>query len=106
MAGTGGKRTGAGRPRGALSRKTLEIAAKAVEKGITPLEVMLETMRDYWGQGEKAAACAIAKDAAPYMHARLQQIEQKSEITVQKAVSPDPLTPDEWAKTYGVPATH
>jgi hypothetical protein len=36
---------------------------------------MLETMRDHWQAGRKGDACAIAKDAAPYMHGRIQTIE-------------------------------
>jgi hypothetical protein len=71
----GGKRQGAGRKKGTPAKKTQEIAAKAYEKGITPLEVMLETMRDHWEGGRKGEACLIAKDAAPYMHPRLQAIQ-------------------------------
>jgi hypothetical protein len=36
---------------------------------------MLETMREHWEGGRKSEACAIAKDAAPYMHGRIQTIE-------------------------------
>ncbi len=61
--------------------------------GITPLEVMLATMRALWDSAvgkdgkvadfEKAlAACGAAKDAAPYMHPRMQQIA--AEIDVQE----------------------
>ncbi|MGO8867340.1 MAG: hypothetical protein ACLQME_12630 [Alphaproteobacteria bacterium] len=39
--------------------------------GITPLEVMLKTMRMFWRKGEREKAAAIAKDAAPYVHPRL-----------------------------------
>jgi hypothetical protein len=71
----GGKRQGAGRKRGVPAQKTQEIAAKAYDKGITPLEVMLETMREHWEGGRKSDACMIAKDAAPYMHARIQAVQ-------------------------------
>lgn len=40
----GGKREGAGRKVGAVTTRTREIAAKAHQDGITPLEVMLENM--------------------------------------------------------------
>src|ERR1700687_2675729 len=40
----GGKRSGAGRKRGSLSRKTRVIAERAAVDGITPLEVILRTM--------------------------------------------------------------
>lgn len=71
----GGKRAGAGRKKGSLSRKTREIAERASEGGITPLEVMLETMREAWDNGDKPAALAAAKDAAPYIHPRLAPVD-------------------------------
>lgn len=77
----GGKRPGAGRKKGSLSilnRKTAEVAA---EKGITPLEVELITMRALWDAAhgkpatfdlEKAKeAMVVADRAAPYCHARI-----------------------------------
>jgi hypothetical protein len=44
----GGKRVGAGRKPGSLTTKTREIASKAAEEGITPLEVMLQNMRHFY----------------------------------------------------------
>ena len=84
----GGKRPGAGRKPGIANRKTREIADKAAADGITPLEVMLATMRALWDGAvgkdgkvtdfEKAlAACSVGKGAAPYMHPRMQQIDAK-----------------------------
>lgn len=74
----GGKRVGAGRKAGAATRKTREIADRAAEDGITPLEVMLGAMREAWEAGDKAAAANFAKDAAPYMHARLAAVEHSA----------------------------
>ena len=42
----GGKREGAGRKPGSKTKKTAEIALKAAEEGITPLEYMLNVMRE------------------------------------------------------------
>lgn len=70
----GGLRVGSGRKKGGIGRKTIEIANKAVESGITPLEVMIETMRELYNAGDKKAACLIAKDAAPFIHSRLSSI--------------------------------
>lgn len=70
----GGVRPGAGRPKGSKSDLTKQreaIAAKALDEGITPLEVMLDTMRELYEAGEKVAACQVAKDAAPYIHPKL-----------------------------------
>lgn len=71
----GGRRNGAGRPPGSASAKTREIANRAAEEGITPLEVMLETMRARWDSGDREGASQIAKDAAPYMHPRLTAVD-------------------------------
>lgn len=73
--GHGGPRKGAGRKRGALTRKTREIAEKAVATGITPLEVMMLAMRAHVKAKRLDQAAAIAKDAAPYMHPRLAAVQ-------------------------------
>lgn len=71
----GGKRSGAGRPKGAAARKTKEIADRASAEGITPLEVMLKAMRTHAEKEDWDAAASIAKDAAPYMHAKLASVQ-------------------------------
>lgn len=45
--GHGGSRVGAGRPKGAVTKRTREVADKAIAEGTTPLEVMLENMRHF-----------------------------------------------------------
>lgn len=71
----GGKRTGAGRPRGAASQRSKAIADRASTEGLTPLEVMLKAMRRHAEKDEWDEASAIAKDAAPYMHPRLASMQ-------------------------------
>lgn len=76
----GGARPGAGRKAGVATKKTREIADAAIKGGITPLEFMLERMRD-----ESAAMPdrqAMAVSAAPYIHPRLSTIEAKVEADV------------------------
>lgn len=70
--GRGGKRPGAGRPKGSLSKRTREIAETAAATGITPLEYMLLVMQS---SGDEARRLDAAKAAAPYMHPRLAAIE-------------------------------
>jgi hypothetical protein len=67
----GGRREGAGRPRGSRGRRTKEAVAKAEALGPTPLEVMLEAMHAARAEGERAEAVDCAKAAAPYLHAKL-----------------------------------
>lgn len=71
----GGARSGAGRKRGSVNRRTREIAEEAVDRGITPLEVMLEAMKQFRDAGNWKDAASVAKDAAPYIHPRLAAIE-------------------------------
>jgi hypothetical protein len=78
----GGKRSDAGRKKGSLSHKTRVIAARAAAEGITPLEVLLKTMRSAWERAstngetvtslpDAMVAAAIAEKVAPYVHPRL-----------------------------------
>lgn len=86
--GRGGYRKGAGRKPGSANKKTRAIADKAAETGQTPLEVMIDAMRAFVSEAASAtgevrlkllaAASSIAKDAAPYMHPRLQAIEHSA----------------------------
>lgn len=110
--GVGGKRAGAGRPLGRKrNSKLLELAEEARAKGITPLEVMLETMRQTWDdrigpdgkvdQAKMRAAAEIAKDAAPYIHPRLAATEVRMDAEVrQRVISGEPLTDDQWEQQY------
>jgi hypothetical protein len=84
----GGARLGAGRKKGSGNKKmSADLIARLHLQGLTPLDVMLNTMRTFWQMAqnpdgtidrEKAQAAAIiAKDAAPYVHPRLASMEQK-----------------------------
>lgn len=73
--GRGGARPGAGRKRGSRTVRTTKVAEREISSGrVTPLEVMLKAMRDHYDKQEWAAAAAFAKDAAPYMHPKLQSV--------------------------------
>ena len=69
----GGARKNAGRKPGAATTKTREIANKASEAGITPLEYILSVMRDETTEPRERLSAAVA--AAPYMHAKLSSVE-------------------------------
>lgn len=86
----GGKRNGAGRRKGSLTRKTTEVAERAIEQGVTPLEVMLKAMTVHYDAGEYDAAAAVAHLAAPYVHPRLSAMQVSggtdSEVNVNVTV--------------------
>lgn len=72
MAGqNGGKRPGAGRPKGAKTLITEE-AIRNAGAGETPLEYMLRVMRDTAVGEDRRDKMAIG--AAPYMHAKAVEV--------------------------------
>lgn len=71
MSARGGKRDGAGRPKGAKTQITEEAIRKAGE-GETPLEYMLRVMRDETQAPERRDRMAVG--AAPYVHAKAMEI--------------------------------
>lgn len=110
MAGRGGERAGAGRPKGAPSKRTQEAIDKAIGDGLTPLQVLMDGMRWYQELAEREHAKIKGKEfleeneelfkvikdlknnardyataAAPYSHAKLSSIEAKVAVTNQEA---------------------
>lgn len=73
----GGKREGAGRPTGAVTKRTRETAEAAVAAGLTPLEFMLQVLRDEAMPFD--SRCWAAEKAAPYIHAKLASVEHTGE---------------------------
>jgi hypothetical protein len=80
----GGARSNAGRKPGSLTTKTREVAEKAAEAGITPLEFMLSILRDE--TAGKAERFEAAKQAAPYIHPKLSSVEAKVEGELKTTV--------------------
>lgn len=81
--GRGGARKGAGRKPGQATTKTREVADKAAAEGITPLEYMLQVMRNEPPAGLEGPQLLsahlmrfeAAKAAAPYIHPKLSAVE-------------------------------
>jgi len=105
MNNRGGRRPGAGRPVGSKNQRSADIARTAAESGITPIEVMLGTMRELWALGTpeaKREAAEIAKDAAPYIHPRLASIDQAIREDRPFALLVEPCSnAQEWEALYG-----
>ena len=73
----GGPRRGAGRKAGVVTRKTREVAEKAAESGLTPLDYMLSVLRNEDADPKERMNAAVS--AAPYVHAKLASVEHKGE---------------------------
>lgn len=86
----GGPRANAGRPPSDAKKRSTAVAdriAKGVllaeeegplPDGATPLDVMVLAMRLAYKKGGAIAAQPYARDAAPYIHARIAQMELKN----------------------------
>ena len=80
----GGPRPNSGRKKGSKNVKSIEIANRCAEEGITPLEYMLNIMRD--PTQEFDTRMDAAKSAAPYIHPKLASVEQKVEAEVNGSI--------------------
>lgn len=76
----GGGRKGAGRPKGSANVRTQEIANRVAKEGITPLEVMLEIMKEFRAEGNREAALDAAAKAAPYLHSKLSSVDMRATV--------------------------
>lgn len=88
----GGRRPGAGRKKGSPNKKTAELQKAVEESGVTPLEFMLNIMREpITGLEPKDQLQAMmlrfeaAKAAAPYVHPRLSSVDMKASVTSHEA---------------------
>lgn len=69
----GGARPNSGRPKGAANKATEEAIEQAKAGGEMPLDYLLGIMRDIGADEAKRIDCA--KAAAPYLHAKLANID-------------------------------
>ncbi len=81
----GGSRAGAGRKAGAPNKATAERQAEVAASGLTPLEYMLQIMRDE--ERLPDVRLDAAKAAAPYVHPKLAAVEMNHSGEVGVRVS-------------------
>jgi len=74
----GGRRKGAGRPKGAPNKATAGRQAEIAASGEDPLDYMIRVMRDESAPAERRDE--MAKAAAPYVHPKLAAIEHEVEL--------------------------
>lgn len=74
----GGARKGAGRKPGSRNLATRKAREMAEATGVTPLQFMLDRMRD--AEAPIADRMDMAKAAAPYIHAKLSSVEAKVDV--------------------------
>lgn len=85
-----GIKTGGGSRKGRPNRATAEKAAAIAASGLTPLDYMLQVMRE--GESE-AVRLDAAKSAAPYVHPKLQPVDAKTGDSAIKFIGRIELVP-------------
>lgn len=79
--GHGGARPRAGRKPGSSTKMNEEARQKALESGISPLDYMLDLLRDE--NKPQDVRFEAAKAAAPYVHAKLASVEHSGDMTLR-----------------------
>ena len=88
----GGARAGAGRPVGAATKRTREIADKAAASGLMPHEFLLAVVRGEAIDGKVptfADRLEAAKAAAPYFAPKLSSVDMKATTKTNAAEMSD-----------------
>lgn len=88
-----------GRPAGSVNKRTAALQEKAARSGITPLEFMLRNMRKSIPKNatvaERIAMETLkhqaARDAAPYVHARLSAVQVSGGLKLNHETALDEL---------------
>jgi hypothetical protein len=88
----GGPRRGAGRKKGALTKRTQEITQAALAEGLTPLEHMLKVLRDTNADEKRRDAMAVA--AAQYVHPKLAAVEHSGSMAIAHEDAIDAIEAD------------
>ena len=78
MARVGGARAGAGRPKGSVSRRSVDAVASAMADGISPVEYMLRILRD--SEADPKERAWAAEKVAPYVHPRPAPMERTVQL--------------------------
>lgn len=89
MAARGGARPGAGRKKGSPNKATQAQREAVVQSGKTPLEYLLDVMRD--AGRDLSARLDAAKAAAPYVHPKLSSVEMKANVSLSHEDALDEL---------------
>lgn len=95
-----GERRG-GRKKGTRNHKIVELEATSAAEGISPLDVMLKAMRMHADADKWDEAANVAKDAAPYVHARLSAVELNGRMAIRRSVRREPMPAQEWTEKHG-----
>lgn len=94
----GGKRPGAGRPKGRINKVSAAERERHAAEGEMPLDYMLRIMRD--ARMPKPRRDEMAKAAAPYFHAKLSSMEIKNKKGEKFKLATEGMDPKEAMDAY------
>jgi hypothetical protein len=102
--GMGGKRPGAGRPKGSINKVSLNQMEKAAKAGYLPLDYMLKVMRNERESKGRRDAMAIA--AAPYLHPKLSSVVVSGKKDQPLVMVTQEMTPQQAAEAFATTLVH
>lgn len=83
--GHGGKRSGAGRPKGSRMRRSDELAQKLIAKGHCPAEALARLAVQAEAEGDIREAISAWKSLLPYVYPKPKPIEIAPELAIELA---------------------
>jgi hypothetical protein len=96
----GGARIGAGRPKGAKSRKSRTLEERMAHMGVDPLEQLVEIAVEARGQGDLHLAVSAFKELARYVYPMRKAVDDRdtsgaSEPTIIRLITRVPASPEQ-----------
>ena len=83
--GHGGKREGAGRPKGSRMRRSDELAERLISEGKCPVEALVRLAERAESEGELTQAIGAWKSVLPYIYPKPKAVEVAPEILIDLA---------------------
>jgi len=83
--GHGGKREGAGRPKGSRMRRSDELAERLISEGRCPVEALVRLAERAEAEGDLTQAIGAWKSVMPYIYPKPKAVEVAPEILVELA---------------------
>ena len=100
----GGRREGAGRKLGSPNKATIARQAEIAASGLTPLDFLLEVMRNE--ENDLRTRLEAAVKAAPYVHPKLAAVDHSHRgadggpVQARYVISDHPMSEEEWRKQF------
>ncbi len=81
----GGKRSGAGRPKGSRGRRSEVLAETLLSQGICPVEALIRLAEKAEAQGDLGQAMGAWKGILPYVYPKPKAVEIEPEVVIELA---------------------